>query len=64
VRRFSCGCPELPVEMDEYCREHWMYDCHTMGKPHVGEGECPACFLARVRSVSLSAEATPTRRTR
>jgi hypothetical protein len=56
---FSCGCTDAPATLSDYCREHWAFGCHTNGNPE--QGECPPCRLARLRSVSLSSSATPTR---
>lgn len=56
TRHFSCGCATEP---GDYCDEHMLSACHT--EPERGE-ECPGCRLARLRSVSLSAKALPTRR--
>jgi hypothetical protein len=58
MRHFSCGCATEP---GEYCDEHMLLACHTEPDDVSGD-ECPGCWLARVRSVSLSAEATPTRK--
>lgn len=52
---FRCGCTD-----EKWCELHHDYACHNndgIGTP----GECPVCWLARLRSVSLSSSATPTR---
>lgn len=59
---FRCGCQPNPQRLADYCRTHWAFGCHTNGDRE--QGECPPCFLARLRSVSLGAGATPTRRMR
>jgi hypothetical protein len=55
---FDCGC--TPDGTDR-CRLHIYWGCHTA---RTSDGECPPCRIAKWRSVSLSAEATPTRRVR
>lgn len=61
ISMFKCGC-----QLDgRYCDEHRDWGCHNDALPPLEEGDtqhqCPVCFLARLRSVSLSAKATPTR---
>ena len=68
MTHFDCGCETDPA--GSYCDEHLTYSCHTSGCPPDGcgpdcpvvNGECPPCRLSRLRSVSLSPKATPTRR--
>ena len=46
------------AEADNFCIE-----CGVVGSyGHTAEYECPPCRLSRLRSVSLSPKATPTRR--
>jgi hypothetical protein len=58
VTPFDCGC--TPDGTDR-CRLHRGYLCHDT--VHAGKTFvlCPPCRIAKWRSVSLSAEATPTR---
>jgi hypothetical protein len=59
---FDCGC--TPDGSDR-CAVHGDWYCHTDPLEPVLDvsfwKECPPCRIARYRSVSLSAEATPTR---
>ena len=63
--RFDCACTD---NGGFRCSLHAPYPCHD---PEVHDStyryydpdrECPPCFIARLRSVSLSPKATPTRR--
>jgi hypothetical protein len=62
---FDCGC--TPDGTDR-CARHKEWWCHV--EPVVWDAlverpsACPPCRIAKWRSVSLSAEATPTRRAR
>ena len=55
----TCGCEQ---DGSARCRAHLNYPCHG---PRVApipiEVVCPPCRIAKWRSVSLSADATPTR---
>jgi hypothetical protein len=59
---FACGC----IVDGERCPVHSPWDCHDFdGEPRTFRFPdllvCPLCNLARLRSVSLSPKATPTR---
>ena len=57
---FDCGC--TPDGTDR-CARHVYFPCHFPYGPGVVAADkvCPPCRIAQWRSVSLSAEATPTR---
>lgn len=55
--RFDCACAD---DGRQRCGEHAFMECHYKGVAEKA-GECPVCWLARLRSVSLSSDATPTR---
>ena len=63
MTHFDCGCE---TDGSARCLEHWLRPCHNdMLTPEdfeEWERECPPCRLSRLRSVSLSPKATPTRR--
>lgn len=56
---FSCGCHE---DGRERCGTHATWVCHLIPTVSNYSGWCPPCYLERLRSVSLSSKATPTRR--
>ena len=58
MTHFDCGCE---TDGSARCDEHEMWFCHDM-PDKISVGECPPCRLSRLRSVSLSPKATPTRR--
>ena len=63
---FTCGCS---TKGDVLCEQHQWFPCHDPELRPAERyaydetyGECPPCRLSRLRSVSLSPKATPTRR--
>ena len=62
MTHFDCGCATYPATDDDYCGAHWIVWCHEDVEREPNEPECPPCRLSRLRSVSLSPKATPTRR--
>lgn len=59
---FDCGCTPDGSDRCKWHRDWFCHDPKPLGHPDFDE--CPPCRIARFRSVSLSAEATPTRRVR
>lgn len=64
ISMFKCGC-----QLDgRYCPTHANARCHAPESDLFAaayrseKDDCPPCFLARLRSVSLSSAATPTRK--
>ena len=57
MTHFDCGCE---TDGGARCRDHEWWSCHD--GPDGSNVECPPCRLSRLRSVSLSPKATPTRR--
>ena len=63
--KLSCGCSEDGAER---CAEHQYRACHDalheQWRTQYARlyGACPPCRLAKWRSVSLSSDATPTRK--
>ena len=62
--RFDCACTDDGAFR---CSLHAPYPCHAdqyipgTRSAYDPDRECPPCFVARLRSVSLSPKATPTR---
>jgi hypothetical protein len=57
---FACGCE---TDGSARCSTHEPWACHAYPADfrHLAIDECPPCRLSRLRSVSLSPKATPTR---
>jgi hypothetical protein len=60
---FSCGCPLEPQYHAQRCDDHRFWVCHTIDKKYP-ERRCPPCIRRHYLSLSLSPQATPTRKRR
>lgn len=43
----SCGCAANPTRLEDYCRTHWTFGCHTNGNQE--QGLCPPCRMGPIR---------------
>ena len=58
--KHECGCLAEPTGGWDRCDVHVFWVCHLPDRTATAN-ECPPCRLARLRTVSLSPAATPTR---